>query len=257
MPGQPTKPGNYGGDMVIITKKRGTCGSCRFFCEDGSCILHPVVIKEVGTDFWRTCHDYAPRPDQQLPDRQKGRKRPPDQAPVKPAKKPLPDVPCAHSQTVSVKGICTRRCAPHYGRKCEMCSYYQPTTGNAGDVSMKKAPLQKAPKGQWIDWEDVDWDVSRTARTPKRSKRKKTKQQTAAASPKAASPQRAKSPPLKAVSVTVQQKTARKPAAPAAKPAPLPAKSGCRYLSGTDCKLKGTPCAHGGQHCLFFRPHEK
>ena len=56
--GTPVKRGNWGDWATIQPKpneKRITCYWCAFCQEDGSCEKHPVVIAEIGSNYWKTC----------------------------------------------------------------------------------------------------------------------------------------------------------------------------------------------------------
>lgn len=62
MAGSPTKKGNWGTWAVIDNpppKAGGQCGGCIHYNEDGSCNVLPVIIHEVGRDYWRKCKEYT------------------------------------------------------------------------------------------------------------------------------------------------------------------------------------------------------
>lgn len=62
MAGQPVKRGNWGDWATIEHTPRSEkrcCGGCIHYCyEDDSCKVRPIVVYEVGADFWRTCPKY-------------------------------------------------------------------------------------------------------------------------------------------------------------------------------------------------------
>ena len=62
MSGTPTKKGNWGTWAVIDNPppRAGTrCGGCIHYNEDGSCSVLPILIREVGRDFWKKCKKYT------------------------------------------------------------------------------------------------------------------------------------------------------------------------------------------------------
>lgn len=63
MAGQPVKRGNWGDWATIEHTPRSEkrcCGGCIHYCyEDDSCKVRPIVVYEVGSDFWRTCPQYC------------------------------------------------------------------------------------------------------------------------------------------------------------------------------------------------------
>lgn len=63
MAGQPVKRGNWG-DWAVIERtprsKKRCCGGCvHYRYEDDSCDVRPIVVYEVGADFWKTCPQYC------------------------------------------------------------------------------------------------------------------------------------------------------------------------------------------------------
>lgn len=58
MAGQPPKKGSWG-DWAVIeprpNKRRITCSFCSFYQDDKSCSIHPIVVSNVGYDYWRQC----------------------------------------------------------------------------------------------------------------------------------------------------------------------------------------------------------
>ena len=243
MAGQPTKPGNYGGDMIIITKKRGSCGACAHFCEDGSCAIHPIVLKEVGTDYWRTCHDYTPRSTNAPVPHPFA--KPCNQEKIKSAT----DVsPCADSQMINGRRICKRRCAPHYGRTCYVCTYHREVSSTP----------HKQSKGKWVDWQEIDWQSTNQARL--KAGRSKKKKHLTVSIPKKNKPSVSQNngypdrnitaTPLADLSKT--KASLASPTSPKVIKSPA-AKAGCIYLKDNICIAKGTPCAHGDNHCLFYK----
>lgn len=64
MAGSPTKKGNWGTWAVIDNpppKEGSQCGGCINYNEDGSCNVLPVIIHEVGKDYWKRCKQYTKR----------------------------------------------------------------------------------------------------------------------------------------------------------------------------------------------------
>ena len=63
MAGQPVKRGNWGDWATIEHTPRSEkrcCGGCIHYCyEDDSCKVRPIVVYEVGSDFWKTCPQYC------------------------------------------------------------------------------------------------------------------------------------------------------------------------------------------------------
>lgn len=62
MAGSPTKRGNWGNWAVIDNpppKAGNQCGGCIHYNEDGSCNVLPVIIHEVGRDYWKKCKEYT------------------------------------------------------------------------------------------------------------------------------------------------------------------------------------------------------
>lgn len=63
MAGQPVKRGNWGDWATIEHTPRSEkrcCGGCIHYCyEDDSCKVRPIVVYEVGADFWKTCPQYC------------------------------------------------------------------------------------------------------------------------------------------------------------------------------------------------------
>lgn len=60
--GSPTKKGNWGAWAVIDNpppKAGSQCGGCIHYNEDGSCNVLPVIIHEVGRDYWKRCKQYT------------------------------------------------------------------------------------------------------------------------------------------------------------------------------------------------------
>lgn len=54
--------GSWGERYVIEqpkNKERITCSDCVFYHEDGSCTKRPIVISEVGYNYWRYCKDFV------------------------------------------------------------------------------------------------------------------------------------------------------------------------------------------------------
>lgn len=57
MNGKPHK-GSWGDRYIIEQKpnnKRITCNFCKYYDEDGSCRVKPIVVCEVGYDYWKYC----------------------------------------------------------------------------------------------------------------------------------------------------------------------------------------------------------
>lgn len=50
------------GDRYTIQQPKNketiTCAECVYYCSDGSCGKHPIVIAEVGYNYWRYCKDF-------------------------------------------------------------------------------------------------------------------------------------------------------------------------------------------------------
>ena len=238
MSGQPTKPGNYGGDMIIIAKKRGSCGSCQHFCADGSCAIHPIVIKEVGTNYWRTCTDYLLRntnvsvPHVHIESSEQ--------------KKISETVaPCANSRLINEKRICKRRCAPHYGRTCYQCIYYEKP------YIVKTTIPQKHTKESWKETERQALKNLKRLRAQMDKEDKQCKliesvKEKTIVNEVGAIVVEKESPEVNKCKATDKHKDKKQSKI-------LPAKVGCIYLKNDICMVKGTPCAHGDKHCLFFK----
>lgn len=51
------------GDRYIIEQPKNkrviTCSDCTNYCEDGSCMVQPIVISEVGYNYWRHCKKFV------------------------------------------------------------------------------------------------------------------------------------------------------------------------------------------------------
>ena len=51
------------GDRYIIEQPKNkrviTCSNCSNYCEDGSCMVQPIVISEVGYNYWRHCKKFV------------------------------------------------------------------------------------------------------------------------------------------------------------------------------------------------------
>lgn len=72
MAGSPTKPGNWG-DWAVIEhkpKEQNSCEACIHYRADGSCGIYPIVIREVGYNYWRRCKSYRTEPEA-LPQKKK------------------------------------------------------------------------------------------------------------------------------------------------------------------------------------------
>lgn len=257
MSGQPTKPGNYGGDMIIITKKRGSCGACQHFCADGSCAIHPVVLREVGTDYWRTCHDYTPRSISEASNSHhpisatEARAHEKECAESEPTRRVnLP--PCADSRLISGKRICTKRYAPFYGRTCYTCSYHRMPPPPIRKRTSKSTARSK------VSWKETERQALKNLKRVQAAIDKENNQSEDQArknlnnneqATKAACKQQ--SPQTVVKSPTINQQNI--PAARKKKVSIPEPKAGCIYLQDNICIAKGTPCAHGNQHCLFYK----
>ena len=58
--GQPVKPGNWGTWAQIETPsehKRRSCYTC-VNCAEGACLIHNVVISEIGAAYWKQCEHF-------------------------------------------------------------------------------------------------------------------------------------------------------------------------------------------------------
>ena len=67
MAGSPTKKGNWGTWAVIDNpplKSSSMCGGCIHYNDDGSCNVLPIVIHEVGRNYWKKCAHYSRTPSQ-------------------------------------------------------------------------------------------------------------------------------------------------------------------------------------------------
>lgn len=60
MRGTPPK-GSWGTGYIIEPRpnnKRISCSFCKYYNEDGSCMAKPIVIWEVGYDYWKHCRNF-------------------------------------------------------------------------------------------------------------------------------------------------------------------------------------------------------
>ncbi|HHX59762.1 MAG TPA: hypothetical protein GX707_03340 [Epulopiscium sp.] len=60
MRGAPPK-GSWGTGYIIEPRpnqKRISCSFCKHYNEDGSCMAKPIVISEVGYDYWKYCNSF-------------------------------------------------------------------------------------------------------------------------------------------------------------------------------------------------------
>ena len=60
MSGKPHK-GSWGDRYIIEPRpnqKRITCNCCKHYNNDGSCNVRPIVISEVGYDYWKHCKNF-------------------------------------------------------------------------------------------------------------------------------------------------------------------------------------------------------
>lgn len=60
MSGKPHK-GSWGNGYIIEQKpnqKRITCNFCKYYNDDGSCKVKPIVVSEVGYDYWKYCNAF-------------------------------------------------------------------------------------------------------------------------------------------------------------------------------------------------------
>nr|DAY84890.1 MAG TPA: transcription elongation factor GreA [Caudoviricetes sp.] len=60
MSGKPHK-GSWGDRYIIEPRpnqKRITCNFCKNYNKDGSCNVQPIVISEVGYDYWKYCKSF-------------------------------------------------------------------------------------------------------------------------------------------------------------------------------------------------------
>lgn len=51
------------GDSYLIEQPKNketiTCSECIHYCDDGSCSARPIVVSEVGYNFWKYCDEFV------------------------------------------------------------------------------------------------------------------------------------------------------------------------------------------------------
>ena len=127
MAGKPTPKGSWG-DWAVIEKKprydKNSCSVCVFFCEDGSCKIHPFVIKDVGYDYRKQCDDYYPNEQAKAAQDKKVQHQ------LQPEHDAKRRNDCKHIYYSQLQKsfYCMNKLSQQYSKKCVGCSYYEPSS---------------------------------------------------------------------------------------------------------------------------------
>lgn len=122
MAGKPIKPGSWGDWATIKNppKDSHSCSACMNYHQDGSCRKLPIVIKDVGFNFWKHCEFYQP-------------KKPHAGCKTLPKNAVQPSIPCKTSiySTKTKRHYCKNHYSPLYSQECIKCSEYLPRSFSA------------------------------------------------------------------------------------------------------------------------------
>lgn len=120
MAGSPIKPGSWGDHSIIKTPPStyvlDSCTACVHFCSDGSCTRLPIVIKDVGTNYYKQCRYYKKINQSSISKAQY-----PTHSPTI---KQSPDCPHAVYDTKAKTYICLNPACTLYTHICRTCSHY-------------------------------------------------------------------------------------------------------------------------------------
>ena len=124
MANQPIKPGSWGDWAVIEHKPKDahSCEACIHYCSDGSCSIYPVVIKEVGFNYWKLCDRYET--DTQENSLQKRKQNHASSYTYQP--KYCPECKFAEYSSDTKEFCCNHEKSPNYMKRCKQCLLYMP-----------------------------------------------------------------------------------------------------------------------------------
>lgn len=234
------KPGNWG-DWAVIHKPKPTesslCGGCSHCDEDGACNVLPIIVWDVGPNYWRKCPHFSTGTVKTAKPENKSQPAPQEDRNKHDCRY------CSYIASTN-QYVCTCADSPCNAKECVKCQHY-----------IREVILFQGRKLSRVEYEQLLAKPKERKPAPPTAKAKPSKANTAKKQKNAKTPASPKITTADKSMVSAPEvknntksKVQKEKKAILANP-----KKGCKYLDGVTCIIQHAPCTRGSEDCLFFK----